>query len=1027
MSTALRVAQKYSFATTEPELLNSPWWIGHIPFAFQMVKALEPAVIVELGVYSGSSFFAFCQAAKRLSLPTTCYGIDEWVGDIHMGRFEENVYEEVCRYRDARYPQKVVLIRKKFDDAVHSFKDKSIDLLHIDGTHTYASIRNDFSRWLPKISERGVVLLHDTNITRENFGERAKDYGTRDFFQGIKDRYPHIEFKHCYGLGVLIIGEHPPPAIREILEDAKNPRCIAFFARCGKRVSRTFERQELARRISNKVRGLCSLSGKARYLARNVIRNPFFRPYRLRVPATYGKNRPRVLHFIGNFHTGGSPRLVVDLVERLGDRYESEIITRRLPELPHYRGVNIRQYKETEADKIRAYLQAFRPDFLHVHYWGTIDYQWYKIIFKIAEELRLPVIENVNIPIAPYLSKAVFTYVYVSSVARERYSEGTGRDTVIYPGTDYNFFERRNPNEPSAPCIGMVYRLEKDKLNENAIDVFIKTARRNAQVKCLIIGNGYYYDIYKKRVRAEGMGGRFRFTGYVGYDTLPRFYEKMTVFVAPVHTESFGHVVPIAMGMGIPVAGYNVGALSEILADTSLLAPPGDSDALSKIVIGLLNNRALRMKISHFNRQRAAALFSIQTTVKRYDELYGECLTRGRASVLSSLTICIASLFGLKRGYGGIPTHSRWLMKYFKENSFSCIHVSPYDYHNCIVYPVFAVRYLLKRYFKTASLIWFRQWHCFFLKKALAKTLACRPIEVINAQEPLSALAALQLRTKQKHHYQVVLTVHMNASEADEEVLQKHIKKEGWYYRRIKRMEQFVLRSVDKIIFVSEYARQAALREHPELAGKPNAVIQNGAGEISCDNESVIAASAPQARIRLINMGSLNEIKNQEFLVHVVERLVREFPDIELCIIGSGGNRAELEKEISSKKLGSHIRLKRCISDAQRFAFLKTSFLYVHSSLVETSSYAIIEAMSFGVPAVSLATGGVKELIRHGDNGFLVEDGSVDAFAGYVRDLIRDRGAYEAMRAHCREAFAKRFDYRLMGEQYVAFYTRSGS
>lgn len=223
-----------------PNLLKSPWWIGHIPFAFELIGRLKPRITVELGTYSGSSLAAFCQAVEASGCGGRCYGIDLWEGDIHMGRFDETLFNEVSGYMAQEHPKTATLVRKDFNGAVPLFQDGTIDLLHIDGTHTFEAVSNDFNTWLPKMSARSVVLFHDVNVTVENVGQAALRFGVRRFFDGVKDRYPHFEFAHCYGLGVLVTGPDAPTEVMELVEMSRAPEFNAYFTAKGEAVSTRF-------------------------------------------------------------------------------------------------------------------------------------------------------------------------------------------------------------------------------------------------------------------------------------------------------------------------------------------------------------------------------------------------------------------------------------------------------------------------------------------------------------------------------------------------------------------------------------------------------------------------------------------------------------------------------------------------------------------------------------------------------------------------------------------------------------------
>jgi len=185
-------------------------WHEHIPFAFTIMQMLKPKIFIELGTHKGDSYCAFCQAVNVLGLDTACYAVDTWEGDEHSGFYGSEILEELKTYHDSRYMGFSQLIQSLFEEALDYFSDGSIDLIHIDGCHTYNAVKHDFEAWLPKMSQYGVVLFHDINV-------HEREFGVWKFWEEVAEYYPCFEFKHGYGLGVLAVGAEVPEEVLAFL------------------------------------------------------------------------------------------------------------------------------------------------------------------------------------------------------------------------------------------------------------------------------------------------------------------------------------------------------------------------------------------------------------------------------------------------------------------------------------------------------------------------------------------------------------------------------------------------------------------------------------------------------------------------------------------------------------------------------------------------------------------------------------------------------------------------------------------
>ena len=176
--------------------IESPWG-GHRCFAYDLISNLKPQIVVELGTYKGTSFFAFCQAVKDQKLECSLFAVDSWTGDPHSSFYDEDIFNLASEIRKKYYSGlKIKFLRTDFDKAVKNFSDHSIDILHIDGYHTYEAVSNDFNRWYDKVKNNGIILFHDTH-------EKREDFGVYKFWDELKTKHDTIEFSHSHGLGVL--------------------------------------------------------------------------------------------------------------------------------------------------------------------------------------------------------------------------------------------------------------------------------------------------------------------------------------------------------------------------------------------------------------------------------------------------------------------------------------------------------------------------------------------------------------------------------------------------------------------------------------------------------------------------------------------------------------------------------------------------------------------------------------------------------------------------------------------------------
>jgi hypothetical protein len=201
----------------QPKRMVVSAWLEHAPFSFWLMERIKPRLLVELGTHYGFSYGVFCQAVDQLQLETKCFAVDTWLGDEHAGFYDDTIFKDLSAYNAQHYSDFSELLRMTFEEALPLIDDRSVDLLHIDGRHFYDDAKRDFQSWLPKLSDRGVVLIHDTNVYERGFG-------VHQLWKEISATYPTFEFLHGHGLGIVGVGKDLSVGITDLFSASASTR-----------------------------------------------------------------------------------------------------------------------------------------------------------------------------------------------------------------------------------------------------------------------------------------------------------------------------------------------------------------------------------------------------------------------------------------------------------------------------------------------------------------------------------------------------------------------------------------------------------------------------------------------------------------------------------------------------------------------------------------------------------------------------------------------------------------------------------
>ncbi len=237
-------------------------------------------------------------------------------------------------------------------------------------------------------------------------------------------------------------------------------------------------------------------------------------------------------------------------------------------------------------------------------------------------------------------------------------------------------------------------------------------------------------------------------------------------------------------------------------------------------------------------------------------------------------------------------------------------------------------------------------------------------------------------------------------------------------YRR--RLLVLASRRADRVLVNALTIRDLAIREG--VQADRVAVVRNGVDLAELDRQASAAPAAPAPVAgAFVNVANLHHpVKGQGDLLQAFREVARGHPEARLVLVGDGVRRPLLEREARRLAIADKVHFLGHRRDVP--AILARAMAGVSASHAEGISNAILEAMAMRLPVVATAVGGTPEIVREGQNGFLVPPGAPAALARRMADLLEREALRRRMGQAGRRIVEREFGVEQMRLSYDALY-----
>ena len=244
----------------------------------------------------------------------------------------------------------------------------------------------------------------------------------------------------------------------------------------------------------------------------------------------------------------------------------------------------------------------------------------------------------------------------------------------------------------------------------------------------------------------------------------------------------------------------------------------------------------------------------------------------------------------------------------------------------------------------------------------------------------------------------------------------------SFLYGFIKPLVRIIWKNSGAVIANSKGLRELALKTNP---AQEIGVIYNGIDINQFSRDLVSSTETKSREFKILCVTRITPRKGVRYLVEAFKKLSEKSDSISLQVIGDGDEKKELEKLAEELKISDKVDFAGLIQHEKLPPYFSSSDVFVLPSLNEGMSNSMLEALASGLPLVATDTGGTKELLEDGQNGFIIKMKDSGDLASKLETLLKDENLRKKMGEESRKK-AQNMSWEKVAGKYTDLYCRIG-